>query len=252
MKAYLNRAGFAPSFSRFADVRFIALRGVVLLCATFLFSSCALFQSDKVRIEYTLSSSAEGVLVDVFYINKRGEKITEKDVSPGWSYLFTQDDGSQLLYVRVSNVRNGSVRARIRVESEIINDVVVREGGLKGVSAWGDDSKMLLYYTMSSSLPGYALLNTPTGTDSLSAINFGEQNGDLRLGRARYTVDAGFESGITVVREETLSDSICVYARIEFEPTPGERLDLVSDESCGVNRTSVNINAKIPGYNYVP
>ncbi len=222
------------------------------ICAVFFLSSCSFFITDEVKVEYTLNSASEDAIADVMCINKRQEKITELDVPAGWSYLFSPDEGSQLLYIRVSNVRNAPMRARIRVDSEIINDIVVREEGLKGISAWGNNEGIKIYYTMDTDHPGYALFNTPTGMDSLDVLDFGAEEGATRLGRIEFTADAGFESSISLVGEGALSEENCLFAQIEFEPFPGERLDLISDRLCDDNRTHVNVNAKIPGYSFVP
>lgn len=213
---------------------------------TFLLCGCDSASNNAVSVLYEVTGTGTA---DVWVFGEDGERIEADGISGGWQYAFGAEEGTQLLYVRLTNVQ-GQLEATIKASDVLLGEISASDGYTRGVSAWGSDEGVALHYSITSESEGAATFSTPAGTDSLSASAFAIQQGPYRAEQRTYTVPAGFGAAVSAVADS--DDFGCISARIQYEPLPGVILDLAGRQVCGSGVYGVNVGDDVPGYAHTP
>lgn len=194
---------------------------------------------NNIDIQYALTGTGTA---DVWVYGEEEERIEADDATGGWTYDMQAEEGSQLLYIRLANVR-GQVGATITAGGEVLASITATEAYTRGVSAWGSDT-VTLHYTAVTEGEGSATFSTPSGNESLASAQFAQQEGPAWIDRRTLSAPAGFQAQVVATVDD--GDFTCTSARIEFEPMPGKRLDLVNVRQCGPAPVSASASAEVP------
>ena len=212
------------------------------LLVALILASCSSAGDDQSAVTYSISGSGQA---DVLIYDTRDSEQTIANAQDGWLYEISTDEGSQLLYIRLANVQ-GNMKAMIHVDGELVAETSASDGQTRGVSAWGNDSGITLYYTMQSEVRGHTTVSTPQGQDTLAVAAYALQEGPYSLERREYITDAGFLAHISTIAD---ADQFgCVFLRIEAEPIPGERIDLASEQRCSTGQFDTSVSVPVYGY----